>query len=357
MPAYQVLHVNTERGWRGGENQVYLLHRGLVAAGIASTVLCRRGEPLAARLIAERLPLATVPRGPLFIVRTAWAIRQAASQGAIIHVHASAAHSAGRLGVSGTSAPLVVTRRVDFPLKNGLLTRWKYGGRVTRFVAISRAVAEILTRGGVDPARLIVIPSAGQPPVPTDHGTTLTKAGLGIPEEHLVVLCAAALVDHKGHRHLLAAWRLLEAQGVPATLLLAGTGEREAELRALAGGLVQVRFLGWRDDLPQLFALTDLVTMASVEEGLGSVLIDAQLAGLPVVATAAGGIPEVVADGISGLLVPPADPAALATTVGRILADPQLRARLAAGARANGRMFLAETMVERYQTLYAGLRS
>lgn len=357
MPALRVLHVNTERGWRGGENQVYLLHRGLVATGVDSTVLCRGGESLAARLTAEDLPLATIPSGPLFTARTAWAIRAAASQGTIIHVHASAAHSAGRLGVSGTSAPLIVTRRVDFPLKRGVIARWKYGRRVTRFVAISQAVAGVLTRGGVDPAWVVVIPSAGQEPAPPGTTSPLTKAALGVPEDHLVVLCAAALVEHKGHHHLLEAWRRLEARGLRASLLLAGIGEHEADLRAYASGLANVRFLGWRDDLPRLFALTDLFALASLEEGLGSVLIDAQLAGLAVVATTAGGIPEVVAHGVSGLLVPPADPTALAEALDQLLADPALRTRLAAGARANGRMFLADTMVQRYQDLYSLLPS
>lgn len=372
MPALQVFHVNTERGWRGGENQVYLLHRGLVAAGVASTVLCRAGEPLAARLLEENLPHTTIASGPLFTGRTAWAVHRAAAQGSIIHVHASAAHTAGRLGVCWTRAPLLVTRRVDFALKHGLLARWKYGKRVTRFVAISQAVAEILQRGGVNAVRISVIPSAGQlpaaergtgslPVVVRHHGqdahTTFSRDTLQLPADHLLVLCAAALVDHKGHRHLLAAWRQLEAQGVRATLLLAGTGEREADLRAQANGLVNVRFLGWRDDLPQLFGAADVFTLASVEEGLGSVLIDAQLAGLPIIATTAGGIPEVVADGCSGLLVPPADAPALAAALTRALGDSTLRATLAAGARLHGRLFLVETMVARYQALYAKLHT
>ena len=355
MPALQVLHVNTEPGWRGGENQVYLLHRGLVAAGIDSTVLCRAGEPLAARLRAEHLPHATISAGPLFTLRTARAIRDAATHGAIIHAHASAAHTAACLGVCATSAPLIVTRRVDFALKRGLIARWKYGRRVTHFVAISNAVAEILRCGGVDPARILVIPSAGQ--LSDVKPDAFSRDTLHLPADHLIVLCAAALVDHKGHRHLLDAWRQIEAHGVRATLLLAGSGEREAELRAQASGLNNVRFLGWRDDLPQLLRAADLFTLASVEEGLGSVLIDAQLAGLPIVATTAGGIPEVVADGRSGLLVSPADPTALAAALTRALTDSALRAILAAGARLHGRLFSVDTMVARYQALYAKLHS
>lgn len=355
MPAMRVLHVNTEEGWRGGENQVYLLHRELIAVGIDSTVLCRTGEPLAARLSAERLPHTTIAAGHFFNLRAAWAIRREAAHGTIIHAHASAAHTAARLGVVWTSAPLIVTRRVDFALKRGLIAHWKYGRRVTRFVAISNAVAEVLRRGGVVSTRIAVIPSSGQLPAGATPAVDGFRDSLHLPADHLIVLCAAALVDHKGHRHLLEAWRQIEAQGVRATLLLAGNGEREADLRALANGLNHVRFLGWRDDLPQLFNEADLFTLASTEEGLGSVLIDAQLAGLPIIATTAGGIPEVVADGCSGLLVPPADPTALATALSRALTDATLRTTLAAGARLHGRLFLVDTMVARYQALYAEL--
>lgn len=344
----RVLHLDTERGWRGGQNQVYLLHRGLIGAGIDSTVLCRAGQPLARRLADEGLPRLEVRSGPVFALRSALAAR--AFRADLLHAHASAAHGIARLAVIGSGTPLVVTRRVDFALKSGIAARWKYGPRITRFAAISRAVAGILEAGGVDAQRIVVIPSGvePQPAVPNREG---------LPAERLLVLCAAAFVAHKGHRHLLDAWRLVEERGMPATLLLAGSGDLEASLRAQASalGLQHVQFLGWREDVPRLWAAVDVAVMASLEEGLGTVLIDAQLAGLPVVATTAGGIPEVVADGASGLLAPPADPEALAQRLLRVLADQPLRAQLSAGARTHANGFLAGAMVARYRSLYAEL--
>lgn len=344
----RLLHLDTERGWRGGQNQVYLLHRGLRAAGIDSTVLCRAGQPLARRLEDEGLPLLAVRSGPAFALRAVLAAR--AFHADVVHAHASAAHGIARLAVIGRSSPMIVTRRVDFALKTGFAARWKYGPRVTRFAAISRAVAGILAAGGVDAARISIIPSGvePQPAAPNREG---------LPAERLLVLCAAAFVTHKGHRHLLDAWRIVEGRGVPATLLLAGSGDLEPALRAQAAELElrHVQFLGWRDDLPRLWAAVDVAVMASLEEGLGTSLIDAQLAGLPVVATTAGGIPEVVADGASGLLAPPADPEALAQRLLRVLTDQPLRAQLSAGARAHANGFLASAMVARYTSLYAEL--
>ncbi len=346
MAANGILHLDTERGWRGGQNQVYLLHRGLCRAGESSAVLCRAGEPLALRCAAEGLPFVPIRSGPLFALRAAMAARRYRAR--LLHAHASAAHGIARLAVSGRRTPLVVTRRVDFPLKRGVAARWKYGPRVTRFVAISHAVAAVLARGGVVAGRIAVIPSGVEP-------VTAKPDRRDLPAGRLLVLCAAALVAHKGHAVLLDAWRRIEAAGLPASLLIAGDGPLAADLQRQAADLAHVRFLGWRDDLERLWAAVDVAALASHEEGLGTALIDAQLAGLPVVATAAGGIPEVVADGVSGLLSPPGDAAALAANLHRLLTDAALRRILAAGARNHARGFLAETMVERYRILYAGL--
>jgi L-malate glycosyltransferase len=288
----------------------------------------------------------TVRVGPAFALRAAWAARRHASAapGTILHAHASAAHGIARLAVTGRTEPLLTTRRVDFALAPHAGAGWKYGPRTTCCVAVSQAVADVLGRGGVPPARIVVIRDGVEP-------VTATPNREGLPSGRLLVLCAAAFADHKGHRFLLEAWRRIEATGIPATLLLAGRGEREAELRQQAAGLQQVQFLGWRDDMPRLWAGVDIAVLASVEEGLGSTLIDAQYAGLPVVATTAGGIPEVVADGQSGLLVPPGDAVALAKAL-HLLTEHPLRAQLGAGARLKAQDFLAPQMVQRYADLY-----
>lgn len=357
-----ILHVDTERGWRGGQNQVYLLHRGLVAAGAPSTVLCRAGEPLAERLAAEGLPFLTVPLGFAFQLRAAAVIRKHAVAGALIHAHASAAHGIALLGVVGTKAPLLVTRRLDFALKTGAMARWKYGPRVTRFIAISQAVARILMAGGVTARQVMLIPDGIDPPtgtpaiaVPPTNTIRTGSGGYRYVGPAPIVLCAAAFAEHKGHRHLLEAWRLIEARGVPGELHLAGQGELETDLRTQAEGLRRVKFLGWIDDLPTRWAGVTLAVLASVEEGLGSVLIEAQLAGVPVVATTAGGIPDVVAHGFSGLLVPPGNPVALADALERLLRHPAERVRLANGAVRQAQGFRAEIMVTKHLTLYREL--
>mgnify|MGYP000274199176 CR=1 FL=1 len=183
----------------------------------------------------------------------------------------------------------------------------------------------------------------------------VTPDELGLDERHLLALCPAALVAHKGHRHLLDAWRAVEERGPEAILLLAGIGGLEGDLRAQVQrlGLRRVVFAGWRDDIADLHAAADLVVLASVEEGLGSALMDAAAAGLPVVATRAGGIPEVVRDGVTGLLAPPGDAPALAAHLLGLLNDAVRRNRLGAAARERAAQhFGYERMVDEHLDLW-----
>ncbi len=345
MASPRILHLDTERGWRGGQLQVLLLHRGLRQARVDSTVLCRADEPLALRLAAEGLPMVTVRSGPGFALRAAWTARQFARGETILHAHASAAHGIARLAACGRANPLITTRRLDFALSRGAGSGWKYGQRTTYCIAISHAVATVLEAGGVGRERIVVIPDGVDPSSAAPHRE-------GLPKDRLLVLCVAAFASHKGHHVLLEAWRRVIASGVTASLLLAGRGDLEAIVRRQATDVPHVHFLGWREDIANLWASVDVAVLASLEEGLGSTLIDAQLAGVPVVATTAGGIPEVVAHGHSGLLVAPGDPAALAGALQQLLSDEGLRRRLSAGARATGQTFLASTMVQRYHDLY-----
>ena len=346
MSGSRVIHIDTERGWRGGQNQVYLLHRGLVAAGVDSSVLCRAGQPLATRLAADGLPHQVVGG----VWSALWSLRRLTDHPhSIFHAHAAKAHDLARLAVSGLSCPLVVTRRVDFVLTPSRRSRWKYGPRLNACVAVSQAVKEVLVRGGVAADGIEVIYDGVEP-------VTVTPNRDGLPEGRVLVLCSAAFAAHKGHRYLLEAWRQIEDAGLPASLLLAGRGELEATLRRQAADLRHVHFLGWRDDLPRLWASVDLGVLSSVEEGLGSTLIEAQVAGVAVVATTAGGIPELITNEQTGLLVPPADATALAAALARLISDGASRQRLGAQAQVHAKKFSVAVMIERYRQLYQRIR-
>jgi glycosyltransferase involved in cell wall biosynthesis len=356
--AVRVLSVDLERGWRGGENQVFLLQRGLreLAAPIRSTVLCRADEPLARRLVEAGLAAEPVCGTLTALARIRSLIRR--GQVDVLHAHTGRSHGLCLLAAAGTRVPVVVTRRVDFAVGKGITGRWKYGPRVARFVAISEAIAGILAAGGVPADAITTIPSGVDPARTAAGDGDRARRALGLADDEPVVLCAAALVAHKGHRHLLDAWADVERTVPRAVLLLAGDGDLGPSLAAQARalGLGRVRFLGWREDVPDLLAASRAFVMTSVEEGLGTALIDAFFAGVPVVATAAGGIPDLVEDGITGDLLPVGDHAGVARALVRVLTDPGRTTATVAAARNRAEArFHYRAMAAGYASLYREL--
>jgi glycosyltransferase involved in cell wall biosynthesis len=168
-----------------------------------------------------------------------------------------------------------------------------------------------------------------------------------------VLMCVANLSRRKGHADLLTAASMLRERGMPCTVALAGEGPERDALRRQAAELdIDVRLLGARTDVDALLARADVVVLPSLSEGLSNAVMEAMAAGRPVVATAVGGTPELLADG-RGLLVPPGDPGALADALGAVLSDPEAARRLGDDAREWSDVHLhAETMVARHLMLY-----
>ncbi len=352
-----ILHVNTENTWRGGENQVFQLAHGMHAGGCPTLVACRQASPLAQRLAAAEIPLATLrgDRGLGGVLQLRRIIRD--HQPGLLHAHTSRAHHLCLLAACGLNLPMVVTRRVIFTFKRGPVARWKYGRRVTCFVAISQAIANILRAGGIPDERIEIIPS-GIDFAPLDGADPVDlHAAFSLPPESTVVMNVAALTEEKDHLTLLQAWRLVEDADRGAHLIIVGDGALSTPLHTLRDDLrlARVRFAGRRDDVPHLLKSADIFVMSSHMEGLCTSIMDAKRCGLPVVATRAGGIPEVVRDGTDGLLVPVRDPAALARALLTYLREPGQRAQASTQALMDSQRFSAQAMVNAYLRLYQSL--
>lgn len=329
--------INTERGWRGGENQVALLVRGLPADRFAVTTACLPEEPLARSLRALGAEVHGLPARGGLDPRAVWRLRRLirATDAQLVHAHASHAHSLAALALLGRRVPLVVSRRVDFPIAGGRWGAWKYR-RAQAIIAVSAEVGRVLAAGGVDRARIRVIHDGVDPGRARADPPGAVRRELGLPPEAVVCLNAAHLTAHKDHATLLAAFRVVEAADARAYLLIAGAGELAQPLveRARELGLTRCRFLGYRHDLAAIMAEADCFVLSSRQEGLGSVIMEAMFAGLPVVATRAGGIPELVDHERDGLLTPVGDPPALAQALLRLITDSEMRTRLSAAARS-----------------------
>ena len=192
-----------------------------------------------------------------------------------------------------------------------------------------------------------------------EAGGRAALAELGVPEGSPVVGNVAALTDHKDHGTLLEAAREVVRERPDVRFVIVGEGERRAELEALRRRLGlegHVIFAGFRHDLDRLLPAFDVFCLSSHQEGLGTSLLDAMAFGRPIVATAAGGIPDAVEDGVTGCLVPVRDAAALARSLLALIADPSRRTEM--GARGRQRFlarFTAEHMVEGTLAVYAEL--
>jgi glycosyltransferase involved in cell wall biosynthesis len=352
----RVLHVDTERGWRGGERQTLWLAAEMAKRGHESVVAARQGEPLAARASAAGLSVVDCRPVSELDPRAAWRLRHEIVSRRIDVVHAHTAHAVaiGAMATLATGVPLVVARRVDFPLRGNAGTRWKYG-RAARIVAVSTAVADVLVAGGVARSRIDVVPDGVDLRRTVEPATAATLAACGVAPNRPLVVQVAQLVGHKDPLNFVRAMAYANRGSTKLQALLVGDGplrpEVTDEIRRLS--LVDVIHLtGFRDDADSLLAAASVACLSSREEGMGSVLLDAMAFGRPIAATIAGGIPEVVVDGESGLLAERENPEALGAAIARLANDRALADRLAEGGRRRVREFSVERMTDRTIAIY-----
>lgn len=330
----RIIHVASGREWRGGQNQAYLLARCLAAQQVPQVVVTGKDTLLARRLRNEGIEVRECGWSMGIDPRAAYAAWDEARRGpAILHAHDAHALTLAAVAADLAGRPYVVTRRVDFHLRSP--ARWQ---RAARVIAISRAVRDILLADGIAPERLRVVHSGIDLAAVRARGEADDpRTELGLPLDRPLLLNVAALADHKDQLTLIEAAARLRATRPDVVWAIAGEGpERPAlEERISTLGLTgTVRLLGQVADPMPLIRRATLFVMSSKEEGLGTTLLDAMALGTPIVATAAGGIPEMLGDG-AGTLVPIRDPAALADGVAALLVAPErARAQAAAASRA-----------------------
>ncbi len=357
------LQIDTARTWRGGQQQVLLTAQGLAARGHRVVVVAHPDGELRRRLPADLEVVPFAPRNEVDLP-AAWQLSRVIRelQPDIVHAHDSHGVAAAATALSIASPPrrpaLVAARRVDFHLNANSFSRWKHK-QVNRFVASSEAIRATLIEDGIAPDQVVTVHDG------IDFERVAAVEPLNVREEYwfpphsLIVGNVAALEPSKGQKFLLDAAAVVVREMPEARFLLLGEGELhdvlEHQIRHLH--LSQhVVLTGFRTDVLAVLKGLDLFVMSSVTEGLGTALLDAMAAGRPIVATRAGGIPEVVVHGETGLLVPPRDAPALAVGILEVLRDPGRRSRFASAGFARVRdRFSVDRMVEETLAVYAGL--
>jgi glycosyltransferase involved in cell wall biosynthesis len=351
----RILHVDTARGWRGGQNQVLLTAKGMERRGHEVIVVCRTASALRDRARAADLDVQPIAFGGDLVPAPALALRRLVRRFRpdVVHLHDPHAAAAALL-IPSSASRLVASRRVDFALR-GPLSRWKYG-RCRRVIAVSRAVARVLEQGGLPAAHVRVVYEGVPDRAPATGGEDALRA-LGVPAGAPVVGNVAALTAHKDHATLLTAAAQVIARVPDARFVIVGQGELESRLRTRAHELGldgHVLFAGFRPDVDRLIPAFDVFCLSSHMEGLGTSLLDAMCYARAVVGTAAGGIPEAVEDGVTGRVVPPREPDALAGALAEVLLDRARRESMGAAGRARFlERFTADRMVEETLAVYA----
>ncbi|MEQ9366445.1 MAG: glycosyltransferase [Leptospirales bacterium] len=370
----RVLHLNTAKTWRGGERQVWFLAQGLKERGLTQWVVGRPGGELEERCRAADVPFHGVAmRGEwdlLAVRRLRQFIREHRLN--ILHTHTSRAHGLGLMAAAGTpECKLVVSRRVDFPASKNWLSRRKYlSSRIARYIAVSENVKRVLLADGVPAERIDIAYSGidltrfetlrGEAAAASEGNRAALRSefGLGASKPRPIVIGnVAALVDHKDQATLLDALAGISATGAPEfRCLIFGEGELRDQLESRARELDilnrRVFFAGFRDGIDDAYRLFDIFVMSSKEEGLGTAVLDAMGFGLPVAATAGGGIPEMIVDGEGGYLSPVGDAAKLGRDLRTLIESPDLRERFGAYNRERVKRFSHQTTCEDTLKIY-----
>ncbi len=296
--------------------------------GVPVTVLGRRGK---------------VDLG--FVTRIARWFRQEHVD--VVHTHLFTADSFGRVAARLAGVRAVFSTAHNTVVCEGAVRRavhWALSWVSTRVIACSEEVGRVMReQDHLRSSRLVVIPNGINIDRLAGARGDGVRAEFAVPDDSLLIGVIGRLHPAKGHSDLFAAIAQLRDGGLRPTCLVIGSGNSRSELEEESKrlGLADyVVFTGQRSDVPRLLAGLDILAMPSRWEGLPIALLEAMAMSRPIVATRVSGIPEVLQDEDNGLLVPPADPAALARALRRVLTDPELRERL--GRRA------LETLRERY---------
>lgn len=357
-----VLHVISELNPGGMEFGVVKLVNGLNPRRIRSTICSTRpaGDNMK-RLVSSDVRVIELRRRDGNDPRLVWELFRVfrRERPNIVHTHAWGTLLEGLIAARLARVPVVIHGEhgtLQLQPRQRVVQRHAWG-RVDRLLSVSSRLSERMAREIDFPIDRITTIRNG---VDLSRFGRITRddarAALGVPQDAIVVGTVGRLVPVKDQAGLLEAVATLRTQGPQPTVLIAGEGPLRDTLasRITALGLQDhVRLLGHRPDVERVLAALDLFVLSSSSEGLSNTILEAMATGLPVVATAVGGADELVADGESGLLVPPRDPAALAAALGHMLRSPETLVAFGRAGRARVEsMFDLAATIQRYEDLY-----
>ncbi|MCK9616776.1 MAG: glycosyltransferase family 4 protein [Lentimicrobiaceae bacterium] len=332
-----IIHVSTPDTWRGGEQQVAYLATEFAVLGIPQVVVCPLNSPLEKFCREKGITVSTFRCRIFFKLWLAYRLTCLCRKyaGAILHTHDSHAHTAAVISAFFflNKAPLVVHRRVDFPIGKNVFSQVKYNHPgVKRILCVSDKIREITGKDIRNKKKLVTIYSGidlQRFAKANSHG--ILRKQYQLTEKNLLIGNVSAIAPHKDYYTFVDTAELLSQINPDFRFFIIGDGPEKENIRnyiCKKGLENRIILTGFLSNIPEILPELDVFLITSETEGLGTTLLDAFACRVPVVATAAGGIPEIVRDRVTGLLAPVKAPEKLASAVLTLLNEPQLKENL-----------------------------
>jgi glycosyltransferase involved in cell wall biosynthesis len=360
MPQNNILHLDSEFGWRGGQQQAVYLFEGLLKRDYKTKFVCQKNSKLSKYFISKKLPFLGIRMRGEIDIFAAFKIASLCKKEnyTIIHAHSAHALSIGIIAkLFYPKTKIIGARRVDFHLKNNPFSRFKYRTKlVSKIVCISNGIKNVMLEDGISKNKLRVIHSG----INIHKFDKIEKMPdfrkkYKIKENDIIIGTIAALVGHKDYPNLLKAAEIVLSKKNNVIFISLGDGKNEREIKNLATNLElknKFLFLGYKSNVGEIIKNFDIFVMASKKEGLGTSILDAQSIGLPVIGTQTGGIPEAVHHNENGLLVPPRNHKELASAIIKLIDDEKLREEFSQNANESVKKFDIELTITKNIALY-----
>ena len=361
-----IIHISTAITWRGGEQQIAYLIDGLAKKNIAQLVVCPTGSPLHKFCVSKSITVVPFKKQTAFGFKLALKIKQRCNDHdcPIVHAHDSHAHTAAFLSalVWRNNSPVIVHRRVSFPIKKGFLSGFKYNlPSVKKIICVSDFVRSVVDEGLSKPGKTITVYDGIDLLKFRDKekGSLLRQKFQIAANQTLIGNISAITTEKDIHSFVDTAALLLKNNNQLRFIVIGDGSEKETITEYIRQkGLTEcIIMAGFMDNIPEIIHELDLLLFTSVQEGLGTSLLDAFAAGIPVVATRAGGVPEIVRDRVTGLTAAVKNPVALANAVEELLNNPTLKVKLVENARRFVESFSTEVMIAKILEVYAKVKA
>jgi len=361
----KILHFSSAKTWRGGEQQIIYLFEELQQKQLQQWIFCVKGSALANYCQQQNIPHFTYQKRFSINPLVGLQLKKLSHQLAIdlIHLHDAHSHTFGYISaILGNKTPFVLSRRVDFPVKNNWFSYQKYNHpSIKKIISVSHNVQQILAPAIQDSTKLQVIHSGIDTTRFNFTNQQILRQAYNISENTIIIANVAAIAPHKDYFTFVdtAAILLKESPNLTFRFFIIGADGGEAasirkyiETKKIANHVI---LTGFRKDMAQILPEVAIFLFTSKEEGLGTSVVDALACGIPVVATNAGGVPEIIQDGENGFLAPIRNARLLAKKVNYLLANPSIVEQFIKNGKKTALQFSKSIMASKTLVVYKNI--